>query len=138
MQSFIYFLNLCWLSTNFGPFSRRQPHYRNVNRCILMISTQKSPRVWKESWVTNPVQATICTLTFEIICQGQSQHKNWTWNDLWNLLIITINLKDKHFHNYLDLSRLFLQFCPLPAMESVLLKKRLSHTLQGKTLSLPN
>ena len=119
MQSFIYFLTLCWLSTNFGPFSRGQPHYPNFNCCILMISNQKSPRVWKESWLTKPVQAIVCALTFDMICQGQSQHENWTWNDLWNLLIITIKLKDKYFHNYLDWSRLFLQFCPLPAMESV-------------------
>ena len=48
-------------------------------------------------------------LTFQIIYQGQDQHEgNWTWHDLWNLLI-TIKLSDKSFHNSIDLSGLYVQ-----------------------------
>ena len=50
-------------------------------------------------------------LTFPIIFQGQHE-RNWTWCDLWNLL--TINFKDKFFHNYIDWARLDLQvYIPL-------------------------
>ena len=48
-------------------------------------------------------------LTFRIINQGQDQHKNWTWMDLWNLAITT-KLKDKEIYNSMDWSCLFLKF----------------------------
>ena len=47
-------------------------------------------------------------LTFQIIYQGQGQDENWEFNYLWNFLI-TINLKDKYFHNSIDWSGLLLQ-----------------------------
>ena len=40
-------------------------------------------------------------LTFQVIYQDQVQHENWTGSDLWNFLI-TINPKDKNFHNSID------------------------------------
>ena len=51
-------------------------------------------------------------LTFQIICQGKSQHKNWWWDNLWNLSI-AIKLKDKYFHNFMDWSELFFKFISL-------------------------
>ena len=52
-----------------------------------------------------------------LLTPGQDQQKgNWTWLDLWNLL--TINVKDKYFHNSKD----WLEF----------IFKCVSHYCQGK------
>ena len=47
-------------------------------------------------------------LIFQIIYQGQSQHENWIWSDLWKFFI-TIKLKDKYFLNSMDWPELFLK-----------------------------
>ena len=56
----------------------------------------------KEVGSLSPSEHLSVLLTFQIVYQGQGQHENSTWKDLWNLLIITIKLKYKYFHNSMD------------------------------------
>ena len=73
-----------------------------------MIVTRRSLGALKQSWVPKPGRGLICAVITLQICQGQSQHENWTLNELENLLV-TIELKDKDFHNSIDWSGPFLQ-----------------------------
>ena len=51
------------------------------------------------------IETPICAVK----CPSHMSESGWPWHSLWNFL--TINLKNKSFHNFLDWSGLYLQVC---------------------------
>ena len=83
--------------------------------------------IFKVGYLSLPEQLFVLS-TFPIICQGQGQHENWTWNDLWNLsIIILLSRINTSIYNSLDWSGLGKRF----------LKKRFTHSLQGRHCHCP-
>ena len=88
----IWFFKNCYPSVPpdiFGPFPSRQPHQLDINCCVLMISTQRSPGAWKQNWIPKSGGVPICAVNFS----NNVRRSRSTWK---------LNMKQplKPLHNY--------------------------------------
>ena len=87
-----------WLSFKCNPLGHCQgsASLTVTNKCcILTMSTRRPLGESKRIRSLSPAEHLFVLLTFQVIYQCQGQNENWTWNNLYNLLIVTIKLKDK-------------------------------------------